>query len=115
MRCAKAMQFGHDESFHHVTFSGAPLGFYFWPDETLRWQTTNLDLLPESLDSWCFITATPDETQALSIAHNHLNTFMLRINNRGLAWYTAYGKSTDGEFFSETFSIPDLLAQIIAI
>lgn len=40
---------------------------------------------------------------------------MLRIDNKELAWYTAYGKSTNNEFFSETFSIPDVLAQMIAI
>lgn len=46
-RYAMAMQFEHDEHFHHLRFSGAPLGFFFWPSETFHWQTTNLDLLPK--------------------------------------------------------------------
>lgn len=59
-----------------------------------------------------FVEIDEEELQALSIPENTLDCYTLKIYSTGTAIYKAYGKHTGEEFYTEQFSLIDLIEQL---
>ena len=62
---------------------------------------------------WTFVELTEEELGSLSLTENYLTCYKLHLCKRGNAYFTAYGKHTDEEFWTEEFAIDEMIQQSI--
>lgn len=58
---------------------------------------------------WAFVELEKGEPKTFAIPENRLDCYRLALHADGTAYYTAYGKHTGEEFWTEGFSLPQLL------
>lgn len=57
---------------------------------------------------WAFVELKEDEQNTFAVPENRLNCYRLVVFKTGTAMYTAYGKYTGEEFWTEEFSLTQL-------
>lgn len=61
---------------------------------------------------WVFVELNEEEQETFSIPENRLDGYSLVVNRNGSALYKAYGKHTGEEFWTEKFSLQQLIDQL---
>lgn len=61
---------------------------------------------------WVFVELDNEEQQTFTPTENRLNCYRLVVRPNGTAYYTAYGKHTGEEFWTEEFSLTQLTRQL---
>lgn len=92
--------FADDYHFQSVNYYDTAVDFYKADDEG-----------NPNLDSWLadkttvFIELDKEELETLSMPENSLDCYRLAVSRAGAAQYTAYGKHTGEEFWTEEFNL----------
>ena len=60
---------------------------------------------------WTFVELTEEEFSSLSLTENYLTCYKLHLCKGSNAYFTAYGKHTDEEFWTEEFAIDEVIQQ----
>ena len=60
---------------------------------------------------WAFVELTEEERCSLPFTENYLTCYKLHLCKGGNAYFTAYGKHTDEEFWTEEFAIDEVIQQ----
>jgi len=90
--------------FSRVSFYDCPLGF-FENDENVQINK----ILNSSMEDWAFIRLEENELERLTECDNQLNSFVLRINEYGYAFYSAYAEYTGEEYYTTDFNIRQMI------
>lgn len=98
--------FAEDESFHNLTYWESPLGFYCHP--TSRLYTEKL-MHPQ--EEWTFVTLTANQEQRFPVPVDELEGHQLVITKHGFANFIAYNKRTGEQYWTEWFSIAQLIGK----
>lgn len=98
----KALTGDHD--FLSVCFYEDSVDFYQIPEDDV----SNADELLAGKD-WVFIEVSDEELENLTPPENSLDCYRLFIYRDGNAKYTAYGRHTSEEFWTEKFSLQEIL------
>lgn len=61
---------------------------------------------------WVFVELSESEQETFTIPENHLDCYRLVVRPNGTAYYTAYGKYTSEEFWTEEFSLTQLITEL---
>ena len=107
-RLEALVAFKDDGNFCHLSYWGAPTGFYKDPDD----EAQRAEAILGQEDDWCFIELEETVPDNLPTPENKLGAHQLIIGKYGSALYKAYGKHTGEEFYTAEFGIGDLLAKI---
>ncbi len=59
---------------------------------------------------WVFVELDEQEQETFTVPENRLDCFRLVLRANGTGYYTAYGKHTSEEFWTEEFSLIKLIA-----
>lgn len=102
-RLEAAGGFKPDESFLSFHYIDNSVEFYVSQDETF------FDGLPES-GAPLFIEPEKDEETSFKTPETYMDSGRLVIDRNGSAHYARYAKYTGDEFFTDSFSLPDILA-----
>ncbi len=99
-----AMQpFADDYNFCSLTFYDTSADFY----------RINEELNVLSTDkAWDFVQLEDDEEQNFSVPENRLNTYQISLYRDGTIKYSAYGKHTGEEFWTEELPARDILKEM---
>jgi len=95
--------FKDDLSFSGHSYFDSPEGYYNPPD---GWE---VDELLEQGEVWTFVETDEEELSRLPVPENALDTHMMVLDKYGNARFTAYGKYTGEEFFTEDFNVMHIL------
>lgn len=96
-----AAMFEKDMSFSHLAYYDFPEGFYRDKDEI------SADNFLSEGEDWCFVRIVEGEPERLTRPENGLDTYQLIIHKNGTAFFTALGKYSNEEFYTEHFDIRD--------
>lgn len=104
LNAAKAVQ--SIDNFLSLKFLDYSVGFYVSSEDEAE------ELLAAAGDGkdWAFVELTEDEEDEFVTPENHLDYFALSIYNNGGGKYTAYGKHTGEEFYTETIPLGEIVA-----
>lgn len=58
---------------------------------------------------WAFVELDDNEQETFTVPENRLDCYRLKVYGTGNAKYCAYGKHTDEEFWTEEFSLAQLI------
>lgn len=100
-------QFKTDLSFHNLTYWDGPLDYY----RNTHKKLANKTILNANED-WSYIKLKKDELKVLSIQETPLEAHQLIITKHGFANYKAKSKYTNEEYWTESFSIPQILCKL---
>lgn len=95
--------FRDDYSFSGHSYFDSPEGYYIAPD---GWE---VDDLLEQDEVWSFVETDEEELTRLPVPENALDTHMMVLDKYGNVRFTAYGKYTNEEFFTDFFNVADFL------
>lgn len=99
----KTLQFVENEyGFSTINYYDTSVDFYRANEE----EEIN-DLLQDK--NWAFVELKDGEQETFLSPENCLDTYHLRIYRHGIAMFSAYGKHTGEEFWTEDFSIPEII------
>ncbi|WP_447951660.1 hypothetical protein [Chryseobacterium koreense] len=59
---------------------------------------------------WVFVELDEQEQEAFTVPENRLDCYRLVLRSNGTGYYTAYGKHTSEEFWTEEFLLTQLIA-----
>lgn len=96
--------FKGDISFQSLNFYDSSADFY-QPDED---GILSSEDLPKDKD-WCFVELTDAELEKLAPPENLLDCHTIVVYNNGEVRYKAYGKHTAEEFWTERFSLQQVV------
>lgn len=106
-RLKAILSFADDYHFQSVNYYDTSVDFFKADDEN----NPNLDLLLTD-KTMVFIELDKEELEGLSVPENRMDCYRLVIYRAGTAQYTAYGKHTGEEFYTEDFSLNEILEMI---
>lgn len=90
-----------DKSFAYTRYYDTSISFYHKDDEWLN------DILGSAC--WSYVELDDDEEKELSIPENRLIAYCVSMFSNGVLMYTAFGKHTNEEFFTEEVCLSDLI------
>jgi hypothetical protein len=102
-RFEMAKQFTQVNDFICHLYTDTDVNFYCFSDKypgIQKWLSENEML---------FVELENDEQKEFSVPANRLYSYELRIRDNGDAYYKAYGKYTEDEFYTNTFSVEELI------
>jgi hypothetical protein len=102
LRLANVIQFKGDDSFHNLTYWDSPSGYY------CNSKNGTAKILRQDED-WCFVSLDADDEQTFAVPENQLQAHQLMITKHGYANFKAYSKHTGEEYWTEWFSINQIL------
>lgn len=96
--------FAEDYNFCSLNFYDTSVDFYRTDSEG----QPDLETILQEKD-WAFVEMENGEQETFLVPENRLDTYRLRLYRNGTAIYSAYGKNTGEEFYTEEFSITEIL------
>lgn len=93
-----------DYLFQSMNFYDTAVDFYRACDDE---QTNIEEMLGDK--EWIFVVLDKEEQDTFIIPENHMDCYRLVLHSDGTAYYTAYGKHTSEEFWTEHFSLHQLI------
>ncbi|HBC37840.1 hypothetical protein [Limibacterium fermenti] len=104
-QCLQAVQqFTEDYNFCSLNYYDTAVDFYRTDEE----EHTDIDTLLGEKD-WTFVELEENEQETFLVPENRLDTYRLHLYRNGTAMYSAYGKNTGEEFYTEEFSVSQIL------
>lgn len=104
----KAVQpFADDYCFQSLNYYDTAVDFYKADDE----DNPNLDVWLAD-KPMAFVELSNEEWEVLSVPENRLDCYRLVIYRDGAAQYKAYGKHTGEEFYTEDFSLNQIIERL---
>ena len=101
--------FDVDETFHSLSYWEAPMGFYSNPKDFYF-----TDEVMEADEDWAFVTLDAGEERTFPVPVAALEWHQFVVTNHGLANFMALSVSTHEEYWTEWFSIGELLDKLQA-
>lgn len=107
-RLALLAPFENRDDFYSLEFWDGPEGYFTdtYDDENDGPYTK---LLGDEDPDWCFAELDPDELDDFSRPEARLSTHQLVVTKEGHAYFTAFGKHTDEQYFTSSFPIRELI------
>lgn len=96
--------FAEDYNFCSMNFYDTSVDFYRTDEDE---QPDIFAILGDN--DWAFVELENGEQETFLAPENRLDTYRLRLYRNGTAVYSAYGKNTGEEFYTEEFSVLDIL------
>lgn len=103
-RLQAVQPFAEDYNFCSMNFYDTSVDFYRTDEDG---QPDIHTLLGEK--DWAFVELDEDEQDKFLPPESALDTYRLRLYRNGTVMYSAYGKNTGEEFYTEEFSVTDIL------
>lgn len=92
-----------DNSFASVRYYDTSVSFYHKDNELLE------ELLGDGY--WSFVELDDNEEKDFSVPDNKLDTYCVSMFPNGVFMYSAFGKHTNEEFFTEELRLSDLVSK----
>lgn len=106
-RLSLLQPFRDRKDFYSLEFWDGPDGYYVhtYGDE----DGPDTQLLGEEDREWCFAELDPDELDSFAKPESALTTNQMVVTHYGQGYFTAIGKHTDEQYFTDTFDIQELI------
>lgn len=99
--------FAEDFNFQSLNYYDTAVDFYRTGEEDQPDIETML-----AGKEWVFVELNEEEQEAFAVPENRLDCYRLVVYRSGNALYKAYGKHTSEEFWTEEFSLHQLIGQL---
>lgn len=103
-RLQAVQPFAEDYNFCSLNFYDTSVDFYRTDSE----EQPDLETILQEKE-WTFVEMENGEQETFLVPENRLNTYRLSLYRNGTAIYSAYGKNTGEEFYTEEFSVSEIL------
>lgn len=99
--------FDADESFHNLSYWESPMGYYANPIHCyFTEEIMDVD------EDWIFVTLEANEEKTFPAAVEELEWHQFVITSHGLANFIAFSTRTNNEYWTEWFSISEVLGKM---